>query len=130
MRRHLDIGLDDDPDLQVSFAETLKKIFEDSGTTGIRSTRSSEKLRQRRGTCSFPGRRGDLIKVLRYDGEGCAYSRKRLEHGRFVWLQAASGTVSLTRAQLSMLLERNTSSSETECKGAIPHAARVCLLFS
>jgi len=30
---------------------------------------------------------------------------KRLERGRFVWLQATSGTVSLTRAQLSMLLE-------------------------
>jgi transposase len=30
---------------------------------------------------------------------------KRLERGRFVWPQAASGTVSLTRAQLSMLLE-------------------------
>jgi transposase len=32
-------------------------------------------------------------------------SYKRLERGRFVWPQAASGTVSLTRAQLSMLLE-------------------------
>jgi len=30
---------------------------------------------------------------------------KRLERGRFVWPQATSGTVSLTRAQLSMLLE-------------------------
>jgi transposase len=30
---------------------------------------------------------------------------KRLERGRFVWPQAESGTVSLTRAQLSMLLE-------------------------
>jgi transposase len=30
---------------------------------------------------------------------------KRLERGRFVWPQATSGTVSLTAAQLSMLLE-------------------------
>ena len=30
---------------------------------------------------------------------------KRLERGRFVWPQASEGTVSLTRAQLSMLLE-------------------------
>jgi transposase len=30
---------------------------------------------------------------------------KRLERGRFVWPQAESGTVSLSRAQLSMLLE-------------------------
>jgi len=32
-------------------------------------------------------------------------SYKRLERGRFVWPQATGGTVSLTRAQLSMLLE-------------------------
>ena len=30
---------------------------------------------------------------------------KRLERGRFVWPQADSGTVALTRAQLSMLCE-------------------------
>ena len=30
---------------------------------------------------------------------------KRLERGRFVWPQASGGTVSLTAAQLSMLLE-------------------------
>jgi transposase len=30
---------------------------------------------------------------------------KRLEHGRFVWPQAASGTVVLSAEQLSMLLE-------------------------
>jgi transposase len=32
-------------------------------------------------------------------------SYKRLERGRFIWPQATSGTVSLSRAQLSMLLE-------------------------
>jgi transposase len=32
-------------------------------------------------------------------------SYKRLERGRFIWLQASEGTVSLTHAQLSMLLE-------------------------
>jgi len=51
------------------------------------------------------GRRGDLIKVLWYDGDGLCLFAKRLERGRFVWPQATSGTVSLTRAQLSMLLE-------------------------
>ena len=30
---------------------------------------------------------------------------KRLERGRFIWPQATEGTVCLTRAQLSMLLE-------------------------
>jgi transposase len=31
--------------------------------------------------------------------------QKRLDRGRFVWPQATSGAVSLTRAQLSMLCE-------------------------
>jgi transposase len=53
----------------------------------------------------FRGRRGDLIKVLWFDGDGLCLFAKRLERGRFVWPQAASGAVSLTRAQLSMLLE-------------------------
>ncbi len=53
----------------------------------------------------FRGRRGDLIKVLWWDGDGLCLLAKRLERGRFIWPQATSGTVSLTRAQLSMLLE-------------------------
>ena len=53
----------------------------------------------------FRGRRGDLIKVLWWDGDGLCLLAKRLERGRFVWPQASSGRVSLTRAQLSMLLE-------------------------
>ena len=53
----------------------------------------------------FRGRRGDLIKLLWFDGDGLCLFSKRLERGRFVWPQATSGTVSLTRAQLSMLLE-------------------------
>lgn len=53
----------------------------------------------------FRGRRGDLIKILFHDGEGTCLFQKRLDRGRFVWPQAESGTVSLTRAQLSMLCE-------------------------
>jgi transposase len=53
----------------------------------------------------FRGRRGDLIKLLWWDGDGLCLFAKRLERGRFVWPRAESGTVSLTRAQLSMLLE-------------------------
>jgi transposase len=53
----------------------------------------------------FRGRRGDLIKVLWWDGDGLCLFAKRLERGRFIWPQAEGGTVSLTRAQLSMLLE-------------------------
>ena len=53
----------------------------------------------------FRGRRGDLIKVLWFDGDGLCLFAKRLEKGRFIWPQATNGTVSLTPAQLSMLLE-------------------------
>lgn len=53
----------------------------------------------------FRGRRGDIIKVLWFDGQGLMLLAKRLERGRFVWPQATAGSVSLTPAQLSMLLE-------------------------
>ena len=53
----------------------------------------------------FRGRRGDLVKLIWFDGEGLCLFAKRLERGRFVWPQAREGSVSLTRAQLSMLLE-------------------------
>ncbi|KRP62191.1 isocitrate lyase [Pseudomonas veronii] len=53
----------------------------------------------------FDGRRGDRIKLLWWDGDGLCLFCKRLEQGRFVWPQATSGSVSLTPAQLSMLLE-------------------------
>lgn len=53
----------------------------------------------------FRGRRGDLVKLLWFDGDGVCLFAKRLERGRFVWPQAQSGSVSLSAAQLSMLLE-------------------------
>jgi transposase len=53
----------------------------------------------------FRGRRGDLLKALYWDGQGLVLYAKRLEKGRFVWPQAKEGTVSLTAAQMSMLLE-------------------------
>jgi len=53
----------------------------------------------------FRGRRGDILKVLWFDGQGLMLLAKRLERGRFVWPQATSGSVALTPAQLSMLLE-------------------------
>ena len=54
---------------------------------------------------AFRGRRGDLVKLLWWSGDGLCLFQKRLERGRFVWPQADSGSVSLTAAQLSMLLE-------------------------
>jgi transposase len=53
----------------------------------------------------FRGRRGDRLKVLWWDGDGMCLYCKRLERGRFVWPRAESGSVHLTGAQLSMLLE-------------------------
>ena len=53
----------------------------------------------------FRGRRGDLVKLLWWSGDGLNLYLKRLERGRFVWPQADSGSVCLSAAQLSMLLE-------------------------
>jgi transposase len=53
----------------------------------------------------FRGRRGDLVKLLWWSGDGMNLYAKRLERGRFMWPQATSGIVHLSNAQLSMLLE-------------------------
>jgi transposase len=65
----------------------------------------------------FRGKRGGLVKLLWYDGQGRprAYAAfghgpsdlfsKRLETGHFVWPVTETGRVSLTPAQLSMPLE-------------------------
>lgn len=53
----------------------------------------------------FRGRRGDRVKLLWWDGDGLCLFCKRLERSRFIWPRATSGTVSLSAAQLSMLLE-------------------------
>lgn len=50
-------------------------------------------------------RRGDLIKVIWWDGQGACLFSKRLERGRFVWPSPTDGKVSVTPAQLAMLLE-------------------------
>jgi len=54
---------------------------------------------------AFRGRRGDLIKLLWWSGDGLCLFVKRLERGKFVWPLATTGTVHLSGAQLSMLLE-------------------------
>jgi transposase len=53
----------------------------------------------------FRGKRGDLVKLLWWSGDGMNLYAKRLEKNRFVWPVATSGTVHLSAAQLSMLLE-------------------------
>lgn len=53
----------------------------------------------------FRGRRGDLLKIIWWDGQGACLFSKRLEQGRFVWPAARDGKISVTAAQLAMLLE-------------------------
>lgn len=43
----------------------------------------------------FSGRHGDRIKLLWWDGDGLCLFSKRLENGRLIWPQAASGSVNL-----------------------------------
>ncbi|MDU7525309.1 MAG: IS66 family insertion sequence element accessory protein TnpB [Roseomonas mucosa] len=54
---------------------------------------------------AFRGRRAHLVKLLFWDGQGLCLYAKRLERGKFVWPSATEGVVSLTPAQMSMLLE-------------------------
>jgi len=54
---------------------------------------------------AFRGRRGGIVKLLWYDGQGMCLYTKRLERGHFVWPVTETGRVSLTPAQLSILLE-------------------------
>jgi transposase len=53
----------------------------------------------------FRGRRGDLIKIIWWDGQGPCLLSKQLEKGRFVWPSAKEGKIALMAAQLAMLLE-------------------------
>jgi transposase len=53
----------------------------------------------------FRGRQGRLLKILAWDGQGFCLFAKRLEKGRFIWPVTRDGSVTLTPAQLSMLLE-------------------------
>ena len=54
----------------------------------------------------FRGRRGHLIKILYWDGQGFCLFAKRLEKGRFLWPTVEGGNAAaLTPAQVAMLLE-------------------------
>ncbi len=53
----------------------------------------------------FRGRRGDLIKVIWWDGQGACLFSKRLERGRFVWPSPSEGKLVIGAAHWAMLLE-------------------------
>ncbi|MEI6204921.1 MAG: IS66 family insertion sequence element accessory protein TnpB [Enhydrobacter sp.] len=55
----------------------------------------------------FRGRKAELLKIIWWDGTGLCLFTKRLEQSRFFWPVAdeATGSVTLTSQQLSMLIE-------------------------
>jgi transposase len=54
---------------------------------------------------AFRGRRSNLLKLIWHDGIGLCMLSKRLERGQFIWPMASTGSVMLSAAQLSTLLE-------------------------
>lgn len=53
----------------------------------------------------FRSRRGDRLKAVWWDGTGLCLFAKRVERGSFVWPAVKEGAVTLTSAQLAMLIE-------------------------
>ena len=53
----------------------------------------------------FRGRRGRSLKALWHDGVGLSLLVRRLEHGHFPWPMTSTGSVTLSSAQASLLLE-------------------------
>ena len=53
----------------------------------------------------FRGKRGDYFKAIYWDGSGLWLLAKRLEKGRFVWPPIVDGAMTLTPAQLAVLIE-------------------------
>jgi transposase len=53
----------------------------------------------------FRSRRADRVKLLWWDGTGLCLLSKRLEDGEFRWPRVQDGTMRLSAAQLSALLE-------------------------
>ena len=53
----------------------------------------------------FRSKRMDRVKLLWWDGSGVCLITKRLESGQFRWPPVEAGTLRLTAAQLSALLD-------------------------
>src|SRR3546814_8286476 len=71
----------------------------------------------------FRSKRGDYLKILHYDGSGLCLFAKRLETGKFVWPPIVDATLTLTPAQMALLLEgidwRRTVAPEPPPKPAV-----------
>jgi len=66
----------------------------------------------------FRGRRGDLVKLLWWDGDGLCLFAKRLERGRFIWPRAEQGVAVLTPAQLSSVRGSSARCTLRHCAGS------------
>jgi transposase len=53
----------------------------------------------------FRAKRADRVKLICWDGTGLCLFAKRLEQGTFRWPRVENGTMRLSPAQLSALLE-------------------------
>jgi transposase len=53
----------------------------------------------------FRGKRGDYFKAIYWDGTGLWLFAKRLEKSRFVWPPIVDGAMTLTPAQMAVLVE-------------------------
>ena len=56
---------------------------------------------------AFRGKKASSLKILFWDGNGLCLFTKRLDRGHFIWprMYEPGGTVTLTPAQLAMLIE-------------------------
>jgi transposase len=72
---------------------------------------------------AFRGKRGDLIKLLWWDGQGLVLHAKRLERGRFTWPSTATGARDADAgAALDAAGRRRLAGAEAQ------RGARVCVV--
>ena len=70
---------------------------------------------------AFRGRRGDLVKVLYWDGQGFCLFAKRLEKGRFVWpvrVQLRRRTIRRLRPARQRSTRRSGANCQRSCRDA------------
>ena len=53
----------------------------------------------------FRSKRADYLKILYYDGTGLCLFAKRLENGKFLWPPLVDGSMTMSAAQLALLIE-------------------------
>ena len=64
---------------------------------------------------AFRGKRGGLVKLLWFDGQGMCLFSKRLEKGHFVWPVTNTGRVSLSPANCRCCWKASTGACHSGC---------------